>query len=473
VSFCSQDYLFFFTAVFLAYWMLPWPRARVYLLLAASIAFYARWNRWLVAVICASTTLDYVLARAVDGALSERTRRSLVAASVVSNLALLSYFKYANFFLDSLEQALARTGARTSLPVLRVILPIGISFYTFEAISYVVDVYRGRCRAERNLPNLLLFILFFPHLVSGPIVRGRHFLLQIHRPKAWNWARLNLGLQLIAIGLFKKLALADRLALFVDPVFAHPAAYRTSTIWLGVLSYSMQIYCDFSGYTDIALGSAHLLGYKLPQNFAQPYFSPDISQFWRRWNMTLSAWLRDYLYIPLGGSRGSAATTARNLLVTMALGGLWHGARWTFVAWGVLHGALLALHHVWRAVRPGGQSIGNALPAARAVAASALTFTAVSVAWVLFRSTDMAAAGTTWWRMFAPHPGLGPPIAKAFVWTCVGILIAEHAAGRVRRFRLASVWLPPQVAGAGSAVLALLALLLSANSSRAFIYFQF
>jgi len=473
VSFCSQDYFFFFTAVFLAHWMLPWARARVYLLLAASMAFYARWNHWLVLVICASTTLDYLLARAIERGRSERIRRSLVAVSVVSNVALLSFFKYANFFLNSLEQALVRTGAHTSFPVLRVILPIGISFYTFEAISYVVDVYRGRCHAERNLANLLLFILFFPHLVSGPIVRGRHFLPQIHRPRAWNWARVNLGLQLIAVGLFKKLALADRLAFFVDPVFADPGAYRTSAIWLGVLSYSMQIYCDFSGYTDIALGSAHLLGYTLPQNFAQPYFSPNISQFWRRWNMTLSAWLRDYLYIPLGGSRGSAAATARNLLVTMGLGGLWHGARWTFVAWGMLHGALLVVHHGWRARRPREPWTSNAASTARAVTACVVTFAAVSSAWVLFRSTDVATAATTWWRMLVPHPGLGPTVATGFVWVSVAILIAEHAARRVRRFRLASVSLPPQVVGAGSALLALLALLLSANTSRAFIYFQF
>ena len=470
MSFCTREFFVFFTAVFCVYWLLPWSRARVYLLLVASFVFYASWNLWLALLICASTTFDYALARGIEATASRDRRRLFVWSSVVVNLCLLSYFKYSNFFLGALENALTRAGAHRSFPVLAVLLPIGISFYTFEAISYIVDVYRRRCHAERNLAHLLLFILFFPHLVSGPIVRGRHLLPQIRRAKAWNWARVNLGAQLVSIGLFKKLAIADHLALFADPVFAQPGAYRTSTIWIGVLAYSLQIYCDFSGYTDIALGCAHLLGYKLPQSFAQPYFASSISAFWRRWNMSLSFWLRDYVYLPLGGSRGSSWITARNLLVTLAVGGLWHGARWTFVGWGVLHGVLLCLERWWRAWRdvhaPARADIAQ-------VVRAAATFAIVSLAWVLFRAPDWTAAAAMWSRMLVTSEGLGPPVSKTLVWLAAGAVAAEHVAGRAGAIRLAPFRLPPQLVGAGCAAILLLALLLGMDTTRAFIYFQF
>src|SRR5262249_35572853 len=253
-----------------------------------------------------------------------------------------------NFFLGSLENTLRALGADATMPVLRVILPIGISFYTFEAINYTVDVYRGQVKAERNLAHFMLFITFFPHLVAGPIVRARDFLPQIGRRKHWNWARMNLGAQYLLLGLFKKMAIADHMALFSDSVFANPGAYSSTAVWCATLAYALQIYCDFSGYTDMALGAAHLLGYKLALNFNMPYVAVNVSDFWRRWHISLSSWLRDYLFIPLGGSRGSNAKTSRNLLVTMVLGGLWHGASWTFIAWGLLHGMLLVGHRLFR-----------------------------------------------------------------------------------------------------------------------------
>ncbi|HZY90651.1 MAG TPA: MBOAT family O-acyltransferase, partial [Gemmataceae bacterium] len=274
--FCSRQFLVFFAAVFALYWALPWRQARVWLLLAASFYFYAKWNEWLALIVCASTLLDYLLARGIEASASARARKLLLALSLVANLGLLCYFKYANFFLGSLEQALHAAGASASLPVLRVILPVGISFYTFEAINYTVDVYRGRARAERSLPNFLLFILFFPHLVAGPIVRARDFLPQITRPKRWDWARAQLGAQFFLLGLLKKLAVADRMALLADPVFEHPHAYGSTAVWLAVLGYALQIYCDFSGYSDMAIGCAHLLGYKLARNFDLPYLSANV-----------------------------------------------------------------------------------------------------------------------------------------------------------------------------------------------------
>lgn len=473
MSFCTFQYFVFFSVVFCAYWLLKWDRARLWLLLAASFVFYASWNVWLAALICASTTIDYLLARAIDARESPRARRWLVGVSVVMNVGLLSYFKYANFFLASLEQGLRAAGATSSLPVLRVILPIGISFYTFEAISYVVDVARRRVRAERRLDHLLLFILFFPHLVAGPIVRGRHFLPQIRRSKPWNWARVNLGAQLVAIGVFKKIAIADRMALFSDPVFAHPASYRSSVLWIAALAYSLQIYCDFSGYTDIALGSAHMLGYKLPQNFSFPYLSSNISTFWRRWNITLSTWLRDYVYIPMGGSRGSTRATLRNLMITMALGGLWHGAKWTFVIWGVLHGTMLSLYHLWRPLRDRWPASVGWVARVAASAGVAMTFVAVSAAFVVFRADTLSIAGTMWSGMIVYRPGSSGPIDKRIVWLATMAVAAGSAAGQLVRLRRATLRMSPELVGAGCGIIVALALLLGVDDSAAFIYFQF
>src|SRR5436190_13119461 len=299
--FCSLEFFVFFVGVFALYWAVPWQRPRVWLLLAASLYFYASWNKQLALLIAVSTALDYSLARGMEATQVAWRRRSLLGVSLVGNLTLLCYFKYANFFLASLEEALRSAGATASLPTLSVLLPVGISFYTFEAISYTVDVYRRRMPAERSLSNFMVFILFFPHLVAGPIVRARDFLPQTRRPKRWSWPRMQLGVGLLLVGLFKKLAVADRCALFADPVFAHPENYRCLAVWAGVLAYAVQIYCDFSGYSDMALGAAHLLGYKLAVNFRAPYLAANIEDFWRRWQASLSSWLRAYLFFPLCG----------------------------------------------------------------------------------------------------------------------------------------------------------------------------
>jgi alginate O-acetyltransferase complex protein AlgI len=473
--FTSQRFLFFFTLVFAVYWALPWRRARLWWLLGASFYFYASWNPWLAGLIAASTTVDYWLARAIAATAAPRRRSSLVAASICMNLGLLGFFKYANFFLRSLEETLRAAGAEASFPLLHVILPIGISFYTFEAISYVVDVRRGRVAAERSLVHFMLFITFFPHLVAGPIVRPAFFLPQLRRPKHWDWMRLYLGLQYLLLGLFKKLAIADRMALFADPVFAAPHHYGSAAVWAAVVAYTVQIYCDFSGYSDMAVGLAHSLGYKLPRNFDLPYVSQSVMEFWRRWHISLSTWLRDYLYIPLGGSRTETrAETERNLMVTMTLGGLWHGAAATFVVWGFFHGCFLIANRRWRSWCERKPRLGAAMetPTAKLLA-WAVTLACVAVGWVIFRSPSLAAAGEMMKRLCWVHAGWFPPLPRRSLVVLGSVVVGAHLVGRYDLWKRFEPRLPVPVAAFAYATLAAVTLLLAPDSTKTFIYFQF
>jgi alginate O-acetyltransferase complex protein AlgI len=394
--------------------------------------------------------------------------------SITGNLALLCYFKYVNFFLESLEAALRAGGTEASFPLLKVILPIGISFYTFEAISYTIDVYRRRIRAECSLPNFMLFILFFPHLVAGPIVRARDFLHQIPKRKRWCWPRMQMGVQLFLLGLVKKFAVADRMAYFSDPVFADPTAYETKAVWIAVIAYGLQIYCDFSGYSDMAIGSAHLLGFKLNKNFDLPYISTNIAEFWRRWHISLSSWIRDYIYIPLGGNRGSRYRTWRNLLVAMGLAGLWHGAGWNFIAFGLLHGLYLIAHRefaAWQQSRPLWQQIWRS-PPLRAASLVA-TLLAVSIGWILFRSESFAAAQGMLVQMFTWREGLGTPLHSNGFYLTLLMVAACHVLAASGRWKQVFDRLPAPALGAGYAAVACVALLLAPPTGKMFIYFQF
>lgn len=472
--FCSREFLIFFLAVFVLYWFLPWQRVRVGLLLAASYYFYARWSPWLALLIAGSTVVDYVLALGMEATASSVRRRLLLAVSLVLNLGLLVTFKYANFFLDSLRDALNAAGLQSSLPTLSVLLPIGISFYTFEAINYTVDVYRQRIPAEKNLGHFMLFILFFPHLVAGPIVRARDFLPQIRRPKRWSWPRLQLGVQLFLLGLLKKLAVADRMALYADPVFDTPQSFGSGALWLAVIAYTLQIYCDFSGYSDMALGTAHMLGYKLSRNFDLPYLARNIAEFWHRWHISLSTWLRDYLFIPLGGSRGGHWLTCRNLMLTMTLGGLWHGARWTFVVWGALHGLLLLVHRLcrdWAQARP---RLAQALASpVGALACGFVTFLSVTLLWVFFRAPTFGCATEILTGLVVHRTGLGSRFNSTGMWVTALLVLLCHVLARDGYWKRLLARLPAPARGFGYAVALLLALLLTPEIGKTFIYFQF
>jgi alginate O-acetyltransferase complex protein AlgI len=328
--------------------------------------------------------------------------------------------------------------------------------------------------AERNLMHFLVFILFFPHLVAGPIVRARDFLPQLRRPKRWDWLRIQLGVQLFLMGLFKKLAIADRMAQFADPVFAAPGTFGSGTLWIATLAYALQIYGDFSGYTDMALGCAHMFGYKLAPNFRMPYLSTNVSEFWRRWHISLSSWLRDYVFIPLGGSRGSHLRTALNLMVTMTVGGLWHGANWTFVVWGALHGALLVVHRGFRALCRRHAPLDRLLQTAPATAARvALTFLAVSLAWVLFRAPSFSSALIMLRGLFIVRTGQGAPCPVEGFWLLAALVVLEHLTARRGLVARTLPRLPAPILGCGHALVLTLTLLLAPDATRPFVYFQF
>jgi alginate O-acetyltransferase complex protein AlgI len=469
--FCTWQFLGFFVAVCAVYWLLPWHRARVWFLVAASFWFYASWSRNLAVLVGGFACLDYLVGLAIESSTGRR-RRAFLLLGLALNLGLLGYFKYADFFLRSLEQALHAAGAHASLPVLRLILPVGLSFYTFEAINYLVDVYRGRMRAERNLGNFLLFILFFPHLVAGPIVRPRDFLPQTRRRKRWSWLRLHLGLRLFLLGLVKKLAIADRMALFADPVFADPASYSSAALWLATVAYALQVYGDFSGYSDMAIGSAHMLGWKLAPNFDLPYLSANIGEFWRRWHISLSTWLRDHVFIPLGGSRGGSWRTARNLLVTMTLGGLWHGASWTYVAWGMLHGLLLIGQRSFAAFCDGRPRLRSALLCRPGTALRiGVTFAFFCLTLVVFRCATLTTGALMLGRMLVPSAGR--ETLNTGLWLTVATVVLGHAvAVRPDWWRRLEA-LPAPVRGLGYASALTLALVLAPGAGKAFIYFQF
>ncbi len=465
--FPTYAFLAFFAVVFPIYWALPWRRARLLWLLAASAFFYMSWNPWLITLILFSASVDYFSAQALEKVTRPGLRRLLLIGSITLNLALLAFFKYVNFFLRSANGLASWLGYDLHTPLFDIILPLGISFYTFETISYIVDVYLGRTKAVRNLLDYALFILFFPHLVAGPIVRPRDFLPQLARPKAWRWSRASLGVRMFLFGFVKKAVIADRLAPLAEAVFGKPSAYSSLSVWAGVLAYTVQIYCDFSGYSDMAIGLAHLFGFKLPQNFRRPYLAGDISDFWRRWHISLSSWLRDYLFIPLGGSRGGEWQTCRNLLIVMLLGGLWHGANWTFVAWGLYHGLLLVVCRLTPWPR-----WANA-PRLRPLCVAA-TLVLVCIGWVFFRAQTFTGAGELLARMGWPTAGMsfkGAEIAAGFL--CLGMILAANAIGsRVRWHRLEERWSAP-VLGAGLATVLLLATMFMPGGSLTFIYFQF
>ena len=472
--FCSQTFVLFFMAVFAIYWLTPSRDLRVGILLLASLIFYGTWSTTLVGVVVGTATIDFMLAHGIRRQRTNRGQRLLLILSIVMNLSVLCYFKYVNFFLESLTELAHKLGEERSLPILSVIAPLGISFYTFEAICYMVDVYRGKIEPERRLDHFLLFILFFPHLIAGPIVRAADFLPQVRKPKRWNWARMNLGLQLVVLGVVKKMVFADRMAMFADPVFADPLAYKTSALWMASIAYLVQVYCDFSGYSDMALGTAHMLGYRLCLNFNLPYIAENPAEFWRRWHISLSTWLRDYVFYPLGGSRHGELRTSLNLLIVFTLCGLWHGAAWRFVMWGFLTGVWMALHRGFRAICKNRPTLDNLLQTSVGTLFRIVcTLTIFTLTLTIFRSPTLTEGFTMLRRLIAKVDGSRVQLKPESFVVLLGLFIVAHMAAINERYRRIWDTLPATVRGLLLALAFTLGLFLSPDSGSAFIYFQF
>jgi alginate O-acetyltransferase complex protein AlgI len=379
--FTSWVFAKFFLVVLVALAVLRRRSTRQVAILCASIFFYGWWRWQYLALLATPSIIDYVCALRIGSSDSARVKKAWLYVSIISNLSLLAYFKYTNFFIDNISALLGHHISR-----LNIILPIGISFYTFKTLSYTVDVYRGELAVCRSPWKYAMFVTYFPELIAGPIVRASVFLPQMTRSLRPRWSRAVVGMEIVLLGLTKKLVIADRLARFSDVVFANPSLYSPLTVWSGVVAYSLQIYCDFSGYSDMAIGISRIIGFDLPENFNMPYISTSVTEFWRRWHITLSSWLRDYLYIPLGGNRKGEYRTYVNLFVTMLLGGLWHGASWNFVFWGMLHGIALAVHKLW-----GSSKYHFPIPR---LLSWVITYSFICLCWVFFRSADFGTSLT-------------------------------------------------------------------------------
>lgn len=403
--FNSLHYLIFLPAVTLVYFQLSCHQRRC-LLLFASFYFYFIFSIPLSLLLVFSTILDYCAARGIQNSRSERWKKFFLFSSVCGNLSMLAFFKYLNFLNDSLTAVL---GAPL-LPVLDVVLPMGISFYTFQTMSYTFDVYRGRLAARRSLIDVALYVSFFPQLVAGPIMRGESLMPQLMQHHPANLERILSGSFLVVYGLLKKVFLADPLGEISDSVFGtSPATAQIDnlsalSLIFGTYAFAIQIYCDFSAYSDIAIGSARILGYRLVKNFDSPYLAVSVRDFWRRWHISLSTWLRDYLYIPLGGSRGTKARTYVNLLITMLLGGLWHGASWTFVIWGGMHGIALSIERLMGLDKFDVSEMSLLQRLCRRV----LTFHFICATWIFFRCTDFQDAVTALIRIVTAAAGESP-----------------------------------------------------------------
>ncbi|MEZ6098809.1 MAG: MBOAT family protein [Pirellulaceae bacterium] len=447
----------------------------------ASYVFYGWWDYRFTTLLLWSTMVDYVVGRLLEGARQPKMRRALLWCSVVSNLGVLAVFKYFDFFAENVQRVAAQLGVTVDWPTLHLVLPVGISFYTFQTLSYTIDVYRQRLPAERDLWRFATFVAFFPQLVAGPIVRAHDFLPQLARDREITWDGIVEGFGLVLLGFFKKVVVADSVAIVVDHFFGAPQTYTSLNAMIVVVLYAFQIYGDFSGYSDIAIGLGRMMGFALPRNFQFPYFANSFSEFWRRWHISLSTWLRDYLYIPLGGNRSGTVATYRNLMLTMVLGGLWHGAHWTFILWGTIHGILLTLQR-WATPRTEFKSSSQSSAAAFLGSAlfqlgrMAIVFVIVCLTWVMFRRHPVGDSLIIYARI-ASLDDFSPgalqdriPLVKGCALVSIlfiGEAVAQHAN------HLPCVWHHPLAKIMAYACLLWSIALFGTFAGNAFIYFQF
>ncbi len=465
-----------FAAVFVPLYFALRGRPRLWLCLIGSYFFYGWWDWRFLGLIALSTAVDYLVGLRLAETEEPARRKRLLWLSVAVNLGVLGFFKYFNFFIESFGALLEALGWSVAPRTLNIVLPVGISFYTFQSMSYTIDLYRRQIPVERDWLKFATYIAFFPQLVAGPIVRAKTFLPQFARPRLFDAERFVSGLGQVLWGFFKKVAVADSLAPFVDQCFEAPGSFSSLHLLIGVFFYAFQIYCDFSGYSDIAIGTARILGFDFPENFRTPYFSRNFSEFWTRWHITLSSWLRDYLYIPLGGNRHGTWNTYRNLMLTMLLGGLWHGASWVFVFWGFLHGLYLVVQRLFAGVWVRALSFLRVPAAVRAGLEILLVFFFTNVAWVFFRSPDFGTAMQVLGGIAGLEGFQFATVVNKF-WVVKGFLLIGALLSVELldlRFDLGSaVVRRPALRVAGFAALLWMIALFGTFGSNAFIYFQF
>lgn len=469
--FNSTVFLIYLPIVLLVYYALShrWQNAW---LLGCSYFFYGWWDWRFCSLLAISTIVDYVCAIRMDEGPVHHRRRWL-QFSIMTNLGILGFFKYFNFFIDTAAELLAVLGFQAHLPTLRIILPVGISFYTFQTMSYTIDVYRGDLKATRNFLDFSLYVAFFPQLVAGPIERATHLLKQFAAPRVVTRGMIEGGCFLMLVGYFRKVVIADGVAPLVNTIFGSAANAGWIELLAGAALFAIQIYGDFAGYSDIARGASRLLGIELMINFRQPYLSQNITEFWRRWHISLSTWLRDYLYIPLGGNRGGTVQTYRNLIITMLLGGLWHGARWNFVIWGGLHGLYLAVHK-WMLTRRGRRISGDEPMRWGSIPNVLCTFCFVCVAWVFFRASTLHEAMTYFQGIATLRNTYLIPSLLLVKLVFYGVLVAltDWPAYSYKQQEGMLNWAWP-VRGVAYALMLFALILLKPTDDTPFLYFQF
>jgi D-alanyl-lipoteichoic acid acyltransferase DltB (MBOAT superfamily) len=478
--FNSLNFAFFLPVIFILYWLLNKQSLRIQniLLLVASYYFYSCWDYRFLFLLIFSTLLDYFTGIKMAEASTPRSKKGWFWLSVLVNLGFLGVFKYYNFFGQSFIDMFSHLGVHLQLSTINVILPVGISFYTFHGLSYVIDIYKDRIKPERNFIDYSLFVSFFPLLVAGPIERATHLLPQLKKKRYFDYSKAIDGLRQILWGLFKKVVIADNCAEYANLIFNHSSNYSGSSLVLGALLFAFQIYCDFSGYSDIAIGTAKLFGIDLLRNFAFPYFSRDIAEFWRRWHISLSSWFKDYLYIPLGGSKGGLWMRVRNTFIIFIVSGFWHGANWTFVIWGALNALFIMPSIIFKTNRSNLEiaAKGKSLPSLRELFDILLTFSLTLIAWIFFRSASVGQAlqiiGGIFSKDLFKMPQTSP---RPVILVIIILFVIIEWIGREGRYAIENVgirWTPVLRWSFYSFIIVCIGMYMQTSGSD-FIYFQF
>lgn len=480
--FNSINFALFLPVVFILYWFVAKGNLKMQniLLLVASYFFYACWDYRFLFLLIFSTFLDYFTGLKMYGAKSQHMKKFWFWFSICINLGFLGVFKYFNFFAASFAEALSLVDIKANFWTLNVILPVGISFYTFHGLSYVIDIYKERIKPERDFIDYSVFVSFFPLLVAGPIERATHLLPQIQQQRTFVYSKAVDGLRQILWGLFKKVVIADNCAEYANLIFNHSADYSGSTHVLGALFFTFQIYCDFSGYSDIAIGTARLFGIDLLRNFAFPYFSRDIAEFWRRWHISLSTWFRDYLYIPLGGSKGGTWMKVRNTFIIFLVSGFWHGANWTFIVWGFLNALYIMPSIIFNTNRANLNIVaqGKHLPSIKELLSIILTFSLTVFAWIFFRAENLSHAMSYIAKIFSRSLFSLPqiPITTLSISTMVltTLFVIIEWIGREHQYALAALGLKwTKLPRYAFYYCIIISIILFQGSAKQFIYFQF